>query len=44
MTGNAGEDVREPSLRIHVVHLRRDDETVHGGGPLSAAIGAGEEP
>jgi hypothetical protein len=30
----------QPSLWIHVVHLCRDDEAVHGGGALSAAIGA----
>jgi len=29
-------------LRIHVVHRGRDDDALHGGGTLSAAIGAGE--
>jgi hypothetical protein len=42
--GDASEHVCQPSLWIHVVHLCRDDEAVHGGCPLSAAIGAGEEP
>jgi hypothetical protein len=42
--GDASEHVGQPSLWIHVVHLCRDDEAVHGGGPLSAAIGTGEEP
>jgi sugar/nucleoside kinase (ribokinase family) len=42
--GDASEHVCQPSLWIHVVHLCRDDETVHGGCPLSAAIGAGEKP
>ena len=44
MLGNESEDIREPSLWIHVVYLRRYDEAVHGSGALSAAIGAGEEP
>ena len=40
--GDAGQDVGQPGLRIHVVHRGRDDDAVHGGGALSAAIGAGE--
>ncbi len=42
--GNAGEDVAQPGLSVHVVHLGRDDDTEHGGGALSAAIGTGEQP
>src|SRR5258706_166414 len=44
MLGDASEDVGEPGLRVDVVHLGRDDEGVHGGGALTAAIGAGEHP
>ena len=44
MLGDAGEHVGEPGLRVDVVHLRRDDQAVHGGGALAAAIGAGEQP
>jgi len=41
---DAIEDVGEVGLRVDVVHFCRDDESVHGGGPLTAALGAGEEP
>ncbi len=41
MLGDAGEGVGEPSLRIDVVHLGGDDQAVHDGGALAAAIGAG---
>ena len=44
MLGDAGEDVGEPGLRVDVVHLGRDEQAVHGGSALAAAIGAGEEP
>jgi hypothetical protein len=40
--GNTCQDVGQPRLRIHVVHFSRDDNAVHGGGALSAAIGASE--
>ena len=40
--GNAGQDVGQPSLRIDVVHFCRDDDAVHGGSALSAAVGARE--
>jgi hypothetical protein len=40
--GDAGQDVGQPGLRIHVVDRGRDDNAVHGGGALSAAIRAGE--
>jgi len=36
--GNPGQDVGEPSLRIDVVHFCRDDDAVHNGGALAAAI------
>ena len=44
MFGDARQHVGEPGLRIDVVHLGRDDEAVHGGGALAAAIRAGEQP
>src|SRR5688500_16212504 len=44
MLGDAGEHVGEPGLRVDVVHLRGDDEAVHGSGAHAPAIGAGEEP
>ena len=44
MSGDAGEDVGEPGLRVDVVHLGRDDQAVHGGGALPTTIGAGEQP
>ena len=42
--GDAGEDIGEPGLRIDVVHLGGDDQAVHQGGALAAAIGTREEP
>src|ERR1700682_2099096 len=44
MLGAACQNVGEPSLRIDVVHFRRDDQAVHDGGALAAAIGAAEQP
>ena len=44
MLGDASEHVGEPGLRIDVVHLRRDDQGVHEGGSVTAAVGAGEQP
>ena len=44
MFGDAGQDVGEPGLRIDVVDLGGDDQAVHGGGALAAAIGAAEQP
>ena len=38
------ENVGEPRLRIDAVHLGGDDEAVHGGGALAAAIGTAEQP
>ena len=40
--GDTGQDVGQPGLRIDVVHFGRDDDAVHRGGALSAAIGARE--
>ena len=40
--GDAGEQVGEPCLRIDAIHFGRDNDAVHDGGSLSAAIGAGE--
>jgi hypothetical protein len=44
MTGNAVKHVGEPGLRIDVIHLGRDNQTVHGGGALAAAVRSGEQP
>ena len=44
MLGDAGEHVGEPCLWVDIVHLRRDDQAVHGGGAVASSIGAGEEP
>ena len=38
MFGDAGQDVGKPGLRVDVVHLGRDDQAVHNGGALAAAI------
>ena len=38
MGGDARENVGEPGLRIDAVHLRRDNQAVHGRGALPAAI------
>ena len=42
--GDAGEDVGEPGLRVDAVELGGADQRVHEGGPVAAALGAGEEP
>jgi hypothetical protein len=39
--GDAGEDIGQPSLRIDIVHFGRDNDAIHGGGALSAAIRRG---
>ena len=44
MAGDTGEDVGQPGLGIDVVELSGDDEAVHEGGTVAAAIGAGEQP
>ena len=41
---DAGQDIGEPSLGIDVVEPGRLDQRVHEGGPLTTAIGAGEQP
>ena len=38
MFGDAGQDIGKPGLRVDVVHLGRDDQAVHNGGALAAAI------
>src|SRR2546430_16329338 len=40
----APKTVGEPSLRINVVLLGRDDQAVHDRGALAAAIRAAEQP
>ena len=42
--GDAGQDVREPGLRVDVVELCRHDQCRHDGGAIGTALGAGEEP
>jgi hypothetical protein len=42
--GDAAEDVGEPSQRIDVIELGRHDQRGHGGSPVGATFGAGEEP
>ena len=42
--GDPGEDVGQPGLGIDVIHLGSDDQAVHEGGSLAAAVGAGEQP
>ena len=44
MSGNAGQHVGQPGLGIDVVEFGRDDEAVHEGGTVAAAIGASEQP
>ena len=44
MSGDAGEDIRKPRLRIDAVHFCRDDEAVHGCGAPPSAIRAAEQP
>src|SRR5579859_8284649 len=44
MLGDARENVGEPGLWIDIIHLGRDDQAVHYGGPLAATIGAAEQP
>ena len=39
-----GENVGEPGLGIDIVHFCRDDERIHGGGALTAAVRSTEEP
>ena len=36
MAGDTSEDIRQPGMRIDVVHLGRDDKAIHGGGALTA--------
>lgn len=42
--GQPGEDIGKPGLWVNVVHFSRDNEGIHGGGPLPAALGTGEQP
>jgi hypothetical protein len=44
MRGDPGKHVSQPSLRIDIIHLGADDEAVHGGRTLTAAVGPTEEP
>jgi hypothetical protein len=42
--GDARQNIGQPGLRIDVVHLGGDDQAVYGGGSLTAAVGAREQP
>lgn len=42
--GQPGENIGQPCLGIDVVQLRGDDQGIHEGGAVAAALGAGEEP
>src|SRR5262245_50316221 len=42
--GNARQYVGEPRLRINVVHLRRNNDAVHGSSAPAPAIGSCEKP
>ena len=44
MISDPAEDVGEPGLRIDAVELGGFDQGEYGGGTLTAAVGAGEEP
>src|SRR5215471_10880216 len=44
MKRDAGKDIREPDLRIDVIHLGRDDQAEHSRSASSAAIGSAEQP
>ena len=44
MGGDAGENIREPGLRIDAIHFGRDDEAIHDGRTLSATIGPTKQP
>ena len=42
--GDALQHVGEPGLQVDFVELGGADQRVDGGGPLAAAVGAGEQP
>ena len=42
--GDTGQDVGQPGARINAVQLCGLDQAVHGGGALSALVGACEKP
>ena len=41
---DAGKDIGEPGLGIHVIQPCGHDKGAHGGRPVGAAVGTGEEP
>lgn len=43
MCSDASQNVGEPLLRIHVVHLYGDDQAVHHGSKIATAIEAAEQ-
>jgi len=44
MSGDAGQNIGEPGLRIDAVHFAGDDQTVDGRSTPTAAIRAAEQP
>lgn len=44
MLSDAGEYIGQPGLRVDVVQIRGDDQTVYRGSALTAAIGPDEQP
>ena len=42
--GQPGENIGEPSLWIDVVHFDHNNQSIHSGRSLTAALGACEEP
>jgi hypothetical protein len=42
--GQPGENIGEPGLQVDVVHFGGDDKGIHGGSPLTAALGIYKEP
>ena len=44
MLGDASQDIGQPGLRIDIGQFGGDDQAMDRRGPLSAAIGPGEQP
>jgi hypothetical protein len=42
MHGDPGQDVGQPGLRIDIVQFGSDNQVVHCGGPLAAAVETSE--
>jgi hypothetical protein len=44
MVCDTGKNVGKSGLRIDMVHFCCDNQTVHGGGPLTTAVGTSKQP